>query len=226
MAAVAGLGRLVGLAQELKAVHRIEPVPRSLPEGQATPGSDRIDHAQRDDVLQAEQLAHDRGALCPRTGQGDVQVVAASFGRISAGAVGRDPALERIRGPGELRLLVLLVLLLPGPQPAAVVAVSLEVHRARAACPASQVSGRSHVASRTQLSLRPDSYQTRPVINAESRPSRAPVAAALTGTTTTAASAGEGRGGGGGEHLPDLRTQYVSGLPDIQSAGRRRSALP
>src|SRR5258708_8878170 len=107
MAAVAGLGRLVGLAHELKAVHRIEPVPRSLPEGPATPVSDRIDHAQRDDVLQAEQLAHDRGALCPRTGQGDVQVVAASFGRISAGAAARDPPLELLPAPAELPLLAL-----------------------------------------------------------------------------------------------------------------------
>src|SRR5260221_11465252 len=117
MAAVAGLGRLVGLAQELKAVHRIEPVPRSLPEGPATPVSDRIDHAQRDDVLQAEQLAHDRGALSPRTGQGDVQVVAASFGRISAGSVVRDPAMERNSGPTRVRPQILQVRMLPGPQP-------------------------------------------------------------------------------------------------------------
>ena len=152
MPVVAWLGRLIRLAQERESVHRIEPVARTFPERPASAVPDRVDDAQRDHVLEAEQLAHDRSTVRPRARPRNVQVIPPGLGGIAARAVGGDPALERIGRPGELAVLRPLLrgrlrpLLGSGLGPARVVAINLEVDRARATRPARYVCCR-HVLS-------------------------------------------------------------------------------
>src|SRR5215813_9619362 len=92
---------------------------------------------QRDHVVQAHQLAHDRGPLGPRAAPGDVEVVAPGLGREPARSVRGDPALEPVAGPLPL---------LPGVEPAAgpVLTVGVVVDRARVLRGRSRASRRRH----------------------------------------------------------------------------------
>src|ERR1039458_7105666 len=134
VAVVARLRRLVGLAQQREAVHRIQRVTIALAEGPAPAVADRIHRRQGDDVLEPEQLADDRRAVSPGARPRDVQVVTTGLSRVSAGTVGRDPAAERIRRPDELRSRPRL-LTVPRLPEVAVVAEHVEIYRAGAAQP-------------------------------------------------------------------------------------------
>src|SRR5207248_3333423 len=68
---------------------------------------ERLDQGQRDDVIQALELAEDDRAVRPRTGERDVEVIAPRLGRKAAVARGpwasvrRHPVAEQGRSAHE-----------------------------------------------------------------------------------------------------------------------------
>lgn len=100
---VAGLARLIRLAQKTPAIHRFRlhaRLPRFLivlrrkPPPPAVP--DRVHHRQPDDVIQALQLPRDDRPVRPGTGQGHIKVVAARLRREGRGAVRANPVAEGV----------------------------------------------------------------------------------------------------------------------------------
>jgi hypothetical protein len=91
-----GVAALVELHDEGRAGHRVD---AALVEGEppAPLVADRVDHAQRDGVLEPEQRADDHRAVRPRAGQADVEDVAAGLHRVAAAAVGRHAVGEVVR---------------------------------------------------------------------------------------------------------------------------------
>src|ERR1022692_2205758 len=125
------------------------------PECPAAPVPPGLAGGQRNDVFQAHQLADDRGPLCPGTAPGDVEVVAAWLGAVPAGAVGGDPAAERVARGLECPAGV--------EAPAgAVLPVGTEVHRAGVSRGSRPLSRRRHVAD-SESALPPRSSSSPPL---------------------------------------------------------------
>ena len=91
-AGVVGEAAEVVLLQALDAQHRI-PAVRVQVEGPGAGVVGGAGQAERDGVLQAEQPAHDHGAVGPRAGAGGDQAVAAGLHRPGFGAVA-EPAVR------------------------------------------------------------------------------------------------------------------------------------
>src|SRR5204863_5752271 len=87
--------------QELKAIHRISGVSRTLAESPATFVANGIDHRQADRFFEAFQLAQDDGAMRPRTGERDVKMVAVTLRRVRGRAVAFHPIAKRVFLPFE-----------------------------------------------------------------------------------------------------------------------------
>src|SRR5206468_1495103 len=92
---------------------------RARAEHPALAAHQRLDHGDRDHVLQRFELAEDEGAVCPRAGEGDIEVIAPRLGGEAApagrtgAAVGRDPAAEARRRADETARADLVALVLP-----------------------------------------------------------------------------------------------------------------
>ena len=96
-AGIGGIGLGVDLVQEIEAVKRVA---RGAILGQECPAvlaHEMVHDRDRDDVFELLQLAEDQRAVCPRTGERHVEMVAAGLrleaARAALGrfAVGRDP---------------------------------------------------------------------------------------------------------------------------------------
>src|SRR6185369_10127769 len=95
---VLGVGGGIDLMQVLEAVQVVR---QRLAEAPAL-RHDRLDHRHRDRVLQPFERARDQRSMRPGAGQRHVQVVAARFGAVAAGAV-RGNAVPKLRaGAHEL----------------------------------------------------------------------------------------------------------------------------
>ena len=99
-----GVGALVQLHGVRRTRDRVDPclVEREAP---ALLVADRVDDAQRQGVLEAEQPAHDDRAVRPRAGQAHVEHVAARLDGVAAAAVGGDPVREPVRLADERAVL-------------------------------------------------------------------------------------------------------------------------
>src|SRR5262249_40306964 len=151
VAVITGFGRLVGLGEQGESVDRIRAAVLAERPAAAVPNVVHV--RQRDDVVQALELAHDRGALRPRAAPRDVQVVPAGDGRVSARPGGGDPALEPVDRAPERTALV-------ESAPGAVGAVTVVVHRAGV-----PRHGRlGHLASRFLLALGAYSAPPPPIV--------------------------------------------------------------